>query len=707
MSLDRLFGPASIAVVGASSSAASISGQPLLHLRGSGYKGRIYPVNPARAEVHGMKCYPSIEALPETPDLALILVSAPKVPAVVASCGQRGVPFAVVVSSGFAEADAEGRRIQDELVAAAKRYGIRVVGPNCQGMMNITEGVAAGFGAPFSLRYKNGPLSVVSQSGGFGCAILILASEEGLGFRHFVTTGNECDVTTLEVIEHYCDDPQTRVIAAYLEGLKDGRRLLEVGRKALAARKPLLVWKGGTSEVGARAVVSHTANLAGSAAIYRAAFRQIGAIEVSDSPELADIASGFLPGRLPRGKRVAVVTASGGAGIVMADRYSEAGMDMPALSAWTLGELKSLLPPFASLGNPIDTTAGLIDQTSRLRSVLALIAADPNIDCLSLACAQLAGDVAMGIAEAVVSVYRETDKPLFLAWNTPPHLAAEAFAMVDAAGVPRFRTPGRCARALSALCAYSEALRAEERRERAATSAPRPIRTSSDPIVGSGPLTEFESKRVLARYGIPATRERLARTLDDAMRLADEVGYPLAMKIQSPDIPHKTEAGGVVLGVGDRGALRGGWERIMAGARRHAPGARIDGILLQEQVTGAVEMIVGINNDEVLGPAVLVGLGGIYSEIFRDTAIRLAPVSRSEALDMIRELRAFRILDGARGRPKADIDALAEVVARLSEMAVDLGDRIAELDVNPLFVLEEGRGARAGDALLTTRRASA
>jgi acyl-CoA synthetase (NDP forming) len=703
---DRLFSPASIAIVGASATAGSISGQPLLHLMACGYRGRLYPVNPNHEAIHGVKCFPSVESLPEAPDLAVIVVAAHRVAAVVASCGTHGIPFALVISSGFAETDEAGKRAQRELVDVAGQHGIRVIGPNCQGMMNVTEDLAAGFGAPFSMRFRKGPVSVVSQSGGFGCGILVMASEEGLGFRHFVTTGNECDVSTLELIEHFCDDEGTRVIAAYIEGLTDGRRLLEVGRKALRARKPLLIWKGGTSEVGARAVASHTANMTSSAALYRAAFRQIGAIEVNDVPELADIAAGFVPGRLPRGKRVAVVTTSGGAGIVMADRYSEAGMQMPALTEETRARLKEHLPAFASLANPIDTTAGVIDRGSQLREVLSLIAADPNIDCLSLACAQLSGEVAMRIAEAVVAVYGETDKPFFLAWNAPPHLAQDAYALVDAVGVPRFRTPGRCARAMSALCSYAQSLRNEQAREPVSATASHgaKFRVSTST---RGTLAEFEAKKVLAHYGIPTTRERLAGTIEDARRLAAEVEYPLVMKIQSRDIPHKTEAGGVAMGIGDETSLHSGFETILASARRYAPNAKLDGILLQEQVTGAMEMIVGVHNDRVLGPAVLVGLGGIYSEILDDAAIRFVPVTRTEALAMIRELRAFRILDGARGRPRSDVDALADVICSVSAMAVDLGDDLVELDINPLFVFEDGRGAKAGDALLTFGREGA
>jgi len=697
--LDCLTSPSSIAIIGASGSAGSISSQPLKHLRACGYKGRVYPVNPVRDEIDGVRCYPSVEALPETPDLAVIVLAARRVPVALAACGARGVPVALVISSGFAEADDAGKQLQRELADVARTYGIRIVGPNCQGVMNIEDGMAAGFGAPFSLRYRKGPVSVVSQSGGFGCGILVMASEEGLGFRHFVTTGNECDLGALDLIEYLVDDPGTQVIAVYIEGLKDGRRLLDVGTKALRAGKPLLVWKGGTSDAGARAVASHTANLTSPARLYRAAFRQMGAIEVNDVPELADIATGLVAGRMPRGLRVAVVTTSGGAGVVMADRYSEAGIQIPSLTEATLDRLKKCLPPFASVGNPIDTTAGVIDGADRLREVLELIASDPNIDCMSLACAQLSGEVATRIAEAVVAVYRRTDKPFFLAWNAPAHLAQDAYALVDAAGVPRFRTPGRCAKALSALCHYAHRRRSV-RAPGAAAAGAGPSATREYVVSADGPLAEFEAKRILADFGIPRTRERLARTADEACRLAEEIGYPLVIKVQSRDVPHKTDAGGVELGVANEARLRAAWARIDASVRERVPGARVDGMLLQEQVSDGHEMIVGINNDPVLGPAVVVGAGGIYSEVLDDIAIRFAPVTKADALDMIRELRTYPMLDGARGKPRLDVDALADVVCRVSAVALSLGESLDELDINPLFVLREGLGVRAGDALL-------
>ena len=703
LDLDRLFDPRAIAVIGASQDASSISGQPLKFLKQQGYRGKLYPVNPKYAEILEEHCYPSIAELPETPDLALIVMAAKRVPEALAACGEKGVPFAIIYSSGFAEMGEAGKNAQQDIIVTAQRYNIGVIGPNCQGMINVAESVSAGFGSPFSIGYRNGPVSMVSQSGGFGCAVLMMADEEGIGFRHFITTGNECGISTIDLIEYFCADPKTRIVAAYVEGFKDAHRMLEAGRQALAAKKPLLIWKVGNSEAGAKAAASHTANLGGAVALYRAAFRQCGVIEVTDVADLADCARGFLPGRLPRGNRIAVVTISGGAGILMADHCSQSGMQLPRLAAESLERLRLVVPAFAALDNPIDVTAGIIDNPEMLNQALAIVAADPNIDCIALACAALSGPYAVAIANAVVNAQKQTAKPIMLAWNARPELAREAYALVDDYGIPRFRTPVRCARAFGALSQYAEALARFDQH-----GAEQPMKIELPALrrrrLGQArDMTEFEAKQVLAQYGIPVTREALAGTREEALKLADEIGYPLVMKVQSTDIPHKTEAGGVKLGLAGREAVGPAWDEIMGNAGAYAPQAKIDGILLQEQVMGGIEVILGVNNDPLFGPAVMFGLGGIFAEVMKDVSFRLCPVTQSEAMAMIREIHAFPILDGARGKPRADLDALAAAIMRLSALAIDLKDEVAELDINPLFVFPAGRGVKAGDALIKPR----
>ena len=577
---DRLFSPRSIAVVGASTDESSTSGQPIRFLRVHGYAGAVYPVNPRYDRVGGHRAYPDISSLPEVPDLALVAVAARRVPGALRQLGGKGVKFVIVVSSGFAEAGADGLAAQAELVEIAAGHGMRLIGPNCQGMMNIDAGYALGFGAPFGLVYRRGAVSLTSQSGAFGNSVLMLADEEGVGFRHYLSTGNEAVTTTLDIVEHFVADAGTRIVASYVEGFRDAERTVAVGRRALAAGKPWLVWKVGNSQAGAKAAASHTANLAGAPALYKAAFRQAGAIEVTDVGDLADCVRALDAGRLPRGPRIAVVTVSGGAGILMADRCSDAGLELPPLAASTLEALRPLLPPFASLHNPIDVTAEAVRTPEVFEAALRLIAADPNVDMIGLPLAAISGPAALVVARALAALRRQVDLPLMVAWNGPEATTREAFDALDAAGIPRFRTPVRCARGFDALWQHAAA-RAELKAIDLA--APRvlqrpQLRAELARRAGRGDLAEHEAKQVLAAYGITPTRETLARSAADAARAASEIGFPVVLKVQSAAIAHKTEAGGVRVGLADAAAVEAAFDAIVASADRYAPQASIDGV---------------------------------------------------------------------------------------------------------------------------------
>ncbi|MDD2058639.1 acetate--CoA ligase family protein [Pseudomonas sp. GD03860] len=696
---DLFFTPRSVAVIGASQDLASISGQPIAHLKAKGYAGQVLPVNPRYDEVAGYRCYPDVASLPVTPDVAVIAVGAKRVPEALSALGHKGCRFAVILSSGFAEAGEQGAAAQRALTAIARSFGMQVIGPNCQGYMNISEGIHVGFGAPYGLSYPKGHLSLTSQSGAFGNSIVMLASQEGIGFRHYVSTGNESVTTSLDFMEAMIDDPETRVIAGYVEGFQDARRLLGIGRRALAAGKPMLIWKVGTSEAGARAAASHTANLGGSMALYRAAFRQSGIIEVNDVGDLADCAKALLPGRVPKGNRLAVVTISGGAGIAMADGAALGGLVLPELAATTVSALREVLPSFAAVANPLDVTASLLTDASLLRVTLERLADDPNVDMIGLALAAASGALARELADEIVRIRDERGIPVLVAWNADPATVQAAYDILDSAGIPRYQSPVRCARGASALWAFAEA-----RGRVAQVMDESPLQLTAAPMrellrASRTDLTEFEAKKVLAAYGIEVTQEALAGDAEQASRIALAMQRPVVMKIQSADIPHKTEAGGVRVGVQGSAQVKAAFEEILGNARAYAPRARLDGVLVQEMVCGGTELILGINNDPLFGPAVMVGFGGIFAEVMKDVSFRLAPITRSEAQAMLRELRSFPILDGARGRPKADVQAVVDTLMRLSAMAVDLADELQEFDINPLFVLQQGEGVRAGDAL--------
>lgn len=695
---DTFFNPRTIAVIGASQDLASISGQPIAHLKAKGFAGRILPVNPRYAEVAGYTCYPDVAALPLVPDVAVIAVGAKRVPDALAELGKKGCRFAVILSSGFAEAGEEGAQAQRNITAIARSFGMQVIGPNCQGYMNISAGMHVGFGAPYGLTYPKGHLSLTSQSGAFGNSIVMLASQEGIGFRHYVSTGNESVTTSLDFMDAMIDDPQTHVIAGYVEGFQDARRLLGIGRRALAAGKPMLIWKVGTSPAGALAAASHTANLGGSMALYRAAFRQSGIIEVNDVGDLADCAKALLPGRLPKGNRLAIVTISGGAGIAMADGASNGGLQLPALAPASVSALKQVLPAFAAVANPLDVTASLLTDPSLLRVTLEQLANDPNVDMIGLALAAASGSQAVELANEIVRICTEREIPVMVAWNADPATVQQAYDILDTAGIPRYQSPVRCARGASALWAFARA-----RIELAQVQSEQPLQLTSPrarlALAGRATdLTEFEAKKLLQTYGIGVTREALATSAREASDIAGAMDGPVVMKIQSPAIPHKTEAGGVRIGVQD-GAVVAAFDEIINNARAYAPTCVPDGVLVQEMVSGGAELILGINNDPLFGPAVMVGFGGIFAEVMQDVSFRLAPITRSEARAMVRELRLFAILDGARGRPRADLDALTDTLMRLSAMAIDLQEQLQELDINPLFVMQAGDGVKAGDAL--------
>jgi acyl-CoA synthetase (NDP forming) len=458
--LERFFNPQAIAVIGASQDFVTISGQPLKHLTGHGYRGRLYPVNPRYQEILGRKCYPALADLPEVPDLALVLVNAVRVPEVLRQCGAKGVPYVIIFSSGFAEIGGNGAALQQELIEIAREYGIGVIGPNCQGMINVADRVFAGFGSVFNADYAPGGVSMVSQSGGFGFSVMNLtALDGGLPFRQTVTTGNEIGVSTLDFMEYFIRDPHTDIVAGYVEGLQDLRRLRRVGKAALAAGKPILMWKVGNTEHGRKAALAHTANPGGAAARYRTAFRESGIIRVEDIQDLADYGRAFRCGRLPRGNRLAIITISGGAGILMTDEVLERGMRMAELAPATLARLREIVPSFGSLLNPVDVTAAIFNDLTLVNGALQAIVDDPGVDCVALINASIQGELAQKIAGEIVAGAQRTDKPIFITWGARESVAPEAYALLDGARIPYYKSPVRCGRALAVLSSYAEARR--------------------------------------------------------------------------------------------------------------------------------------------------------------------------------------------------------------------------------------------------------
>ena len=696
----RMFHARSIAVIGASTTTTKPSGQPLLHLKNMGFDGAVFPVNPRYERVLDWPCYPDVASLPQVPDVALIAVAADQVAHQLTQCGRKGIRHVIVITSGFSEMGAGGAAAQAELVAVARAYGITLIGPNCQGMISFGKGFSLGFGAPYGFTYLQGPISMTSQSGAWGNTVMMLANAAGLGFQNYQSTGNEAATTSLDMVDWYLDDPHTGMVVSYVEGFKDAHRVVEIGRKALAVGKPFLLWKVGSSEAGARAAASHTANLGGDMALYRAAFQQSGILEVADVNDLADRAHALLTPRKPHGNRVAVVTLSGGAGVLMADHCAPAGLDLPKLSASTLARLKEILPPYAGLNNPIDLTGNIAAKQENMIESLRLVVNDPQVDMMGVCLAAVSGPVGIQLAQWVADVARTTDKPILVAWVANLATTQAGYDALAEAQVPRYDTPVRCVLGMDALWRFAKA---QKDCLRIATEPVLRIHRPEQQQMMAGQKTDLPehlAKQVLADYGIAVTAEALVHDEEVAVAQAQKLGFPVALKIMSADIPHKTEAGGVRIGLSDEGAVRQAYRQIRANAQKYAPHATIDGVLVQAMVSGGTEVILGVNNDPLFGPAIMFGLGGIFAEVLKDVSFRILPITRSEAMDMVREIKAYSILNGARGRPQADVDSLVDTILKLAALALDLKDQVAEIDINPLFVLPQGRGVVAADALI-------
>ncbi len=694
-SFDRLFNPRGIAIVGASADAARPGGQTVHALQREGFKGGVYPVNPKYPEIAGYACHPSLDRIEGDCDLAVIALPAGQVPAAIGQCADRGIGYAVVLGGGFREAGDEGIAIENDMLGVARSRGVRIVGPNCLGFVNVHARAYAAFGSlTRPPRFAAGGVSAVLQSASLGTSLLIQCAAAGAGFRYIVTSGNEADIHMPEWLEACVDDPETRIILAYLEGVGDGRAFMHAARRALAAGKPLVLIKAGNTEQGRRAAASHTANLTGEYDVYRAAFRQCGVIEVSDIPEAADMIACLGGGRLPAGRRVVVMGGSGGAAAMFSDHADQVGLTLPSLSPKTVEELRGVLPALSSLKNPVDYTAGYPRAQAGLdfkRGFTAALA-DPGVDQMAVMFAAAGNQQLLHGAEALAAAAVNSPKPIVAFSGMTAAIADEGLDKLRAAGIPVLTSPKRVAAALARLADHAAA-RARVPVEPALAAAVLP-----ELPAGAATLNETDSKRMLAAAGVPVTRDRVLSLVPGDE--ANDLKYSVALKIVSPDIAHKTDIGAVRLGIADAAALATAAQDIAANARKAVPGARLDGLLASEMITDGLEMIVGVVNDAAFGPVVAVGLGGVYTEILHDVTYRIAPFNLDEAHAMLGELKGRVLLDGARGQPPRDIDALAQALVQVAGLAWTLRNRLQELDINPLLVRSRGQGVIAADALV-------
>jgi acyl-CoA synthetase (NDP forming) len=689
--INALLHPKSIAILGASADFQKLNGRTLKALLDKKYAGAIYPVNPKYASLADLKCYADVSDLPDGIDLAIVAVPAKKVPATLLVLGTKGVRAAVVFSSGFSEIGGEGVALEQELKAAIKASGVRVLGPNCLGLINAFENVMATF-SQFSLGPTlPGPAAFVTQSGALGTATAGLARRRGLSFGYFVNTGNESDVHFVDMMREIITDEHVRVGAGYIEGLKDGPGLLEVAATALKLSKPLVVTKVGRTRAGAKAIASHTGSLAGEDAVFDGVIRGAGIMRARSDEHLLDMVEVFSKSSLPEGCGIGFITRSGGAGALMADRAEELGLDVAALSADTVARLRQVVPVFGSTGNPVDITAqGLVDPSLMRESLKILLSDDKvHVAIAWLAFTEKEADVTV---QSFIEARQATSKPFVVSWVGIPE---PALLKLREAGIPVLRGAEPAVDAVAALVRYAEARRHWQADEAARASLKLPQLALPEQ---AGLVASLPARSLLEQAGVNVASAVLARNADEAVKAASDLGYPVVLKIESVDIAHKTEVQGVKLGLKDAEAVRWAFTAVTDAAHRFKPDAQIEGALVQPMVEGDVELVIGLQNDPVFGPVVMVGLGGIHIEVLKDVAFRKAPVTSAEAGRMLDELKSRAILDGVRGKPAINREALTAMISNVSCLGAAAGSRLKELDINP--VLAGPLGVTAVDWLM-------
>jgi acetyl coenzyme A synthetase (ADP forming)-like protein len=735
-SLEALFAPKSVAVIGASTKPDSLGRAVFKNILFHGYTGVVYPVNPKAKSILGVKAYPSVLDIPDEIDLAVIIVPAIAVANVLEECGRKGVRAAIVISAGFKEIGEEGAQRERELQQIAQRYGIALLGPNCLGIINTDPAVS--LNATFAPGMpRQGNIAFISQSGALGVAALEYAQRQKIGLSKFISIGNKADLHENHLLDYLKDDPLSDVILLYVEDLEDPQGFHRLATEITSERPkkiPILAIKSGRTLEGAKAATSHTGALAGSDEVYDSIFMQSGVLRVETIEELFDYAIAFAQQPLPQSNRIAIVTNAGGAGILATDAAVRHGVQLAEFTEETVRKLRELLPPTVNVANPVDMTGEPNEQ--RYETVVRTVLEDPNVAGVVVIAAphilMSLENIARHIVRAVQALTPDpapsprpnppapfpkregggsplragegssggkVQKPV-LACLMAVTDARPAIEILEEANIPHYSFPERAARALAAMARYREWVHRPRTEYRVFTDVQ--IEQARETIArakrqGRSLLLEPEAHDVLKAYGFPVLQYRFAKSEDEALHAAREIGYPVVLKIVSPDIAHKVDVGGVKLDIHSDAELRENYRQMLADVQKAKPDARIFGVFVQEFIKGGKETILGLKRDPLFGPLLMFGLGGIYVEALRDVTFRIAPIRELGVHRMIRQIRGFKILEGFRGEPPSDIDAIAECLARLSQLATQL-EEIVELDINPLVVFERGRGARVVDA---------
>lgn len=686
--VEQLLRPRHVAIVGASGDPTKLTGRPVGYLRKYGFSGEIFPVNPRLSHVGDLACFSSIQSLPTAPDVGLVLLGPDRVHQAILDLAERGAAAAVVLASGYGEAGVHGMTRQQELREAAG--SMRILGPNTIGLINLNDRIMLSASGALEVgAMPTGNISLVSQSGGILGSLLSRAADRGIGFSKLVSTGNEADLDTCDLLEYLVDDPETSVLAVYMEGLRRPDAFRRVARRAEAVGKPIVVFKVGRSEFGAKAAVSHTGALAGADRMYDALFKQLGVIRASVFSDLLDISAALSVGRRARGDRVAILTSTGGAGTLVADSCGVAGLTVPppdTITATRLATLQSASDPL-SITNPVDVTlAGL--RPDLLRNALSSLLVSPTFDAAVIVVGSSALAQPEIVVDAAVACQAETAKPL-IAYVSPsaPHLVR----LLTSRGIVALTSPESCAAVLSALMRPA--------RQVPETGDVRSLDPAPFAEI-SGALNEAESKRLFAAFGVRGAHEVVAATPAEAAAAAKAIGDSVVVKVLSRHIAHKSDVGGVKVSVpADRVAET--CSEMQEAILGHGLG--VEGFLVQEMVRGGLEVILGLHQDPQLGPAILLGMGGVAAELFDDVSIRLLPIARSDAEQMVAELKTAKLLQGYRGAPPRDLEALIDAIMAFARLAEHFGARLLEAEINPLFVMPAGQGVYAADGLAILR----
>jgi len=694
LSLRNFFCPDSVAVIGAAREEEKVGHIILDNIINSGYKGKLFPVNPKADEIHGIKCYPSVLNVPGDIDLAIIVIPAQFVLQVLEECSKKNTKWSIIISAGFKETGIEGARRERQLIEKAKDYGIRILGPNCLGIIDTECPINATFSPNMP---PMGKIGFISQSGALGTSILDWAKTNKIGFSKFVSLGNKADISENDLFDDWENEKDTEVITAYLEGVKYGREFIRISSK-VSKKKPIIVIKSGNTDAGARAVSSHTGTLAGSAKAYEAAFKQAGIIRANTIRDLFNYATAFSYQPLPKGKKVAIITNAGGPGIMATDECEKSDILLASLEKETIDGLKEFLPEAANFYNPIDILGDAL--ADRYKKTLEVVVKDSNVDAVVVLLSPQAMTQPYRTARAIVEVMENSGKSITVLTSFMGGSEVEkAVKFLAEKNIPNFDIPEEAIDTLKVMMEHTdwksrrsfpiEDFNVDKGRVKKIF-----YQCQSE---GRLELGEMEAREILEAYDIRMPKAELAFDIDEAKEIAGRIiGYPLVLKIVSPNILHKTDVGGVKIGIDNEKELEENYNQILFSVSKYMPDANIRGILVQEFIKDKKETIIGMSEDPQFGPMIMFGLGGIYVEALKDVSFRIAPLSRQVAREMVEEIKTIKLLKGIRGEDPSDIDSIIEIILRVSQLVTDFPE-IIEMDINPLFVKKQGEGSIAGD----------